>query len=132
MTEHNQAMVRPARSARPRTAHLLLAVLLLLARLLGPAMPAAAADRAPAGMVICHAGGPAAPEPEPAAPAPAQDCLLCPACHLVPAAVLPAAPTLLASTPTAAPAPRPAVPPPATGPPHPARLAARPTGPPAA
>ena len=117
-------------------AHLLLAVLVLAARLLGPAATVAkAADPILAAgfLVICHAGdGPATPQPDPAKPASHEhDCLLCPACHAVGQAALLAEPVIFAWTPTAAVADNPALPPPSTGPPHSVRLAARPTGPPA-
>lgn len=114
--------------------HLLLAVLVLVGRLLGlpGAAQAQSQDALFGGLVICHAGdGPAPFLPDPAAPAgPAHDCQFCPACHLTGAHALSvSSPALAWDLRTVMPG-RAAPTPPATGPPHPARLAARPTGPP--
>lgn len=125
------------RVARLSMSHLLLAVLVLVARLLGPAVPPAQAGNLAASvgqLVICHAGdGPSLPNQDPGKPADHEhDCLLCPACHLPVSAVLPAPVAPLAWAPAGAIAKRPASPPPSTVPPRPARLADRPTGPPIA
>jgi hypothetical protein len=111
---------------------MLLAVLVLLARLLGPALPGVAIDKLAGGpaLVICHAVGDDAPAPSPAKHTHEHDCQLCPACHLAAlAAIIPPATTV--SVPVAIAVAGQAAPlPPTTGPPHAGRLAARPTGPP--
>ena len=112
---------------------MVLALLLLFARavaipmpMAGPADPVALA----ALHTICHVpDGSPAPEP---GHHPAHDgCLLCPACHLAAAALLPAAPAFAWQLAIRA-AAHPGTLPQATGPPHAIRLAARPTGPPIA
>ena len=117
---------------------LMLAMLVLLARLLGTGIPAASAQAAPAdfaeleGVAICHGGVPDIPAGQDPSKAPGHDhaCLLCPACFMAsPAVLLPSCgvpPPVLARLPGRA-----ALPPPATGPPHPARAATPSTGPPA-
>ena len=110
---------------------MLLATLLMVARLIAPAMamPLPAADPVELALqTICHADGPGPPG------APAQpdhtDCLLCPACHLVAHAALPApGPLLLPPSVMAVGVSAPL--PPATGPPSRVRTPAQPTGPPA-
>jgi len=119
----------------------LLAVLLVLARLLAPAMamPSAGSDVAAfdhlVRQAICHvtsdeAGAPAKEVPAKEMPTGHGECPACPACHIAAAAVLPVpagphlpVPTLLAIG-LSAPLP------PATGPPLCTRAAAQPTGPP--
>ena len=116
---------------------MLVAALMLVARLIGPVTamptPANAADSVAqaALQAICHAEAPDGRTDHGPRQAPAHhDCLLCPACHflshaIVPApggpAVRPPAPTLIG---LAAPLP------PATGPPERPRPVAQPTGPP--
>ena len=108
----------------------LLAALVLFARLAAPAMAMPSAD--PAGLslgTICHGGDPAQPD-RPTQPDHG-DCLLCPACHLAAHAALPTPtapavpPPRLVATGVGAPLP------PATGPPARHRSTAQPTGPPA-
>lgn len=109
----------------------LIAVLLLVGRplILGPASSGASAAMTGelaaliGDVAICHTGG-----AEPAGQAPA--CLLCPACHVTGQATLPVTARVIVAYPPAVAIGHAALPPPATGPPHPARLAARPTGPP--
>ena len=111
---------------------MLLAALLLLARLIAPApgmaMPLPTDQVELALQIICHADAPAAPD------GPSQpdhtDCQLCPACHLASHAAFPT-PT----TPAVPPPPVEAISigaplPPATGPPSRVRATAQPTGPP--
>lgn len=118
---------------------LMLAMVVLLARLLGTGIPTASAQAVPVdfagleGVAICHGGGvPDVPAGQDPSKAPGHDhaCLLCPACFLAGPAVLPPScdvpPLALVRMPGRA-----ALPPPATGPPHPARAATPPTGPPA-
>jgi hypothetical protein len=108
---------------------MLLAMLVLVARLLGPGI---ALDRLAGGpaLVICHAVSDDAPSPGPAKHSHEHDCQLCPACHLAAlAAIIPPHTAIAVCVALAAAAPA-APPPPATGPPHAGRLAARPTGPP--
>ena len=127
---------RPQRriGALPAT---VLAVLVLFARLAGAAsMPAASEADAVARAAlhtICHTG----PADDAGRHGPSHDgshdrCLLCPSCHLATTAALPASTPALARPATVAVLRRAVLPPPATGPPHAVRLAARPTGPPAA
>ena len=116
---------------------MLMAALLLVARLIAPltAMPAPASAADTFALValqtICHAEAPDDRTDHGHPQAPAQHpCLLCPACHLISHAAVPApdgpavrppAPTLIG---LAAPLP------PATGPPDRPRTVAQPTGPP--
>ena len=121
---------------------LLLAAVLLAGRLLAPGLPMSEARAAAAGdlasllgeLVICHAGG-TSDASEGQAPARPGDhaaaCLLCPACHVAGQAALPVADRVIVPYAPVAVIAHAAAAPPATGPPHPARLAARPTGPPA-
>ncbi len=112
---------------------MLLVMLVLVARLLGPVLPGVALDRLASGpeLVICHAASTDAPAPSPAKHGHDHDCQLCPACHLAAlAAIIPPATTVIIRVALAGAGPA-APPPPATGPPHAGRLAARPTGPPA-
>lgn len=117
---------------------LLLAVLMLAAILLGTGIPAASTHAASMdlagleGVAICHGGGPDVPAGHDPSKAPGHDhaCLLCSACFMAGPAVLPPScdvPLLATARLTG----RAALPPPATGPPHPARAATPPTGPPA-
>ena len=109
---------------------MLLAALLLFARLVGPAMATPSTD--PAGLLalqaICHTDAPGQPgEP---VQSDHSDCLLCPACHLVSHAAFPTP-----AVPAVPPPPVVAIDvgealPPATGPPSRIRTAAQPTGPP--
>lgn len=129
----------PAEAVATSRCRLLLAVLMLVARLFDPGLSAAHAYAAPAtgagleGAAICWAGDTrdalAGPHPS-ESPAHEHDCLLCPACQLAGQAALTAADGIV-PLPVMTLQPRPAAPSPAaTGPPHPARVAARPTGPP--
>ena len=117
---------------------LMLAVLVLLARLLGAGLPAASARAAPVdfagleGVAICHGGGVAeAPADRHPSKPPGHDhaCLLCPACVVAAPAIFP----LSADVPPRMHMQLPghtALPPPATGPPPAVRAATPPTGPP--
>ena len=127
-------MVRlaPLRGAGVRRHRVLLAVLVLLARLVGPGVPAALALELPPGaFVICHAGnGDASPAHEPAKNGDHEHaCQLCPACHL-------AVPPALLGSDTFLPLPSPlprvgaSLMPRATGPPRLVALATPATGPP--
>lgn len=114
----------------------LLAVLLVLLRLLAPAAAMPQADPALAEFdrvareSICHASSGDAGGPAGEAPGDHVDCLQCPACHLVSAALpMPNGPAVPA--PVAVAVPLAAAPPPATGPPGRVRGSAQPTGPPA-
>jgi len=118
---------------------LILAVLVLLARLLGAGIPTASAQTAPVdfagleGAAICHGSGvPNGSAGQDPSKAPAHDhaCLLCSACFMAGPAVLPPSCDVPLLVPARLPG-RAALPPPATGPPHPARAATPPTGPPA-
>lgn len=116
--------------------HMLVAVFVLVGRLLGPAvaaqMPGPGEFQLTGAGVICHSGDSTASSvpDQGKRDGHAPDCQLCPACHLITLAVLPDAGPSVISAAAVVHADRPALPPPSTGPPHPVRLAARPTGPP--
>lgn len=107
----------------------LLATVLLFARLLAPSIAMAQPSTDLALQAICHSPAPDQP-PGRGGPSDHRDCLLCPACHLVSQAALPvhAAPELprptVIATGLVTPWPSP------TGPPSRVRTAAQPTGPP--
>ena len=115
---------------------LMLAMLVLMARLLGTGIPIAGAQAAPVdfvgleGVAICHGGGGPADQDPFHAPGHDHACLLCPACFMAGPAVLPPSCDVPPLVPARLPG-RAALPPSATGPPHPARVATPPTGPPA-
>ena len=129
----------PAKAAGTSMCRLMLAVLVLLARLLGTGLPIASALAAPVdfagldGAAICHGGGtPEVPADQHPSKPPGHDhaCLLCPACVMAAPAMLPPS----GDMPPRVHVQRPghtALPPPATGPPHVDRAATPPTGPPA-
>jgi hypothetical protein len=121
--------------ARFRTLHLLVAALVLMARLLAPDMAFAASaptDLATLlGAEICHADG-TVPDKAPAAPGHhAHDCLLCPACHLSAQLAIPVATAVPIATGAVTLVNHAAMAPPTTGPPAQPRVADQPTGPPA-
>ncbi len=108
---------------------MLLAALLLFARLIAPSLAMERAD--PALQAICHT--------VPSDHLPAQgdgsdhrDCLLCPACHLVTQAALPAREGPAPPRPSAVAIGIGTASPPSIAPPSRVRSAAQPTGPPAA
>lgn len=119
---------------------LMLAMLMLMARLLGTGIPTARAQAAPVdfagleGVAICHGVGvPDAPAGQDPSKAPGHDhaCLLCSACFMAGPAVLSPSCDVSPLVPVRLPGGRAALSPPAIGPPHPARAATPPTGPPA-
>lgn len=108
---------------------IVLATLILFARLLAPAM-AMPSDIGGPLIPICHSG--ASGEAPGSTDHPAQhDCLLCPACHLVSHAVLPMPMIPGVPLPAVSPIGLAAPLPPPTGPPIQVRTVAQPTGPPA-
>ena len=118
---------------------MLLAALLIFARLVSPSMgmPVPAADPESAAsaalQVICHSGSSDdASTPKGSSHQPGQeDCLFCPACHLVTQAAIPAPSDPIGGRPTLHLIARAAPVPPSTGPPtQPLRVATHPTGPP--
>lgn len=130
--------VLPVRTVRSSMVPMLVAMLVLAVQCLSAQLPLLDAAARPMNAAaalgiewtICHTGDPDDGQ-APATPARhVHDCVLCPACHIAASATLAEAaavamprlqPTLIAPA---------APPPPATGPPHPIRLADRPTGPP--
>ena len=124
----------PASAVRPGICRMIVAVLILAARLLGTAPDA---DATPAGvpgldgLALCGSSSAPAGQHAPPLPKHHHDCLLCPACCLAGLAVLPVADHAVPSPALAAILGHAALPPPATGPPHAARIATPPTGPPA-
>ena len=112
---------------------MLLAALLLFARLVAPvmAMPIATDDPLSSWVqqTICHSDAPDAP-PSRSDHSDHRDCLLCPACHLASHAVLPQPVGPAVPPPTAVPISVATPLPPATRPTHQVRTAAQPTGPP--
>ncbi len=112
---------------------MLVAVLVLMALVVGPvrafAMAAAAAPTAD--LLICHASAADADQTPAQAPVHAHDCQLCPACHLAAQPALAAGAGVFVSAPAITMVADTTLLPPATGPPSPVDAATPSTGPPA-
>ena len=129
----------PAKAPATSRLRLLLAMVVLVARLFGPGLSAAHAYAAPAnwtgleGAAICWASdtrdAPVGQHPSKPS-AHEHDCLRCLGCQLGAQAGLTAADDLAPPCVATLQPGKAALPPTATGPPYPARVAARPTGPP--
>jgi hypothetical protein len=122
-------------TAKAQIVRVLLALLMLQAWLIEPAMPLAMAaamthDDLIASAPICHTGVPAEPGPTKQVPRHSHDCTLCQICNAATATILPQFATA-PIVPTITRLARIALPPPATGPPARDCYAASPRGPPA-